>query len=81
MSSRGMLFVKLFYLKGDAMKNSTKIILTIAAAAATGCVIYAVSRHKTNRKSVKVAEEGYETAHDILFPRKPKKRKKMQFGR
>jgi hypothetical protein len=66
------------------MKKSTKIILAITAAAAvTGCIMYVVRRHNTNRKnrkSVRVADEGYETAHDILFPNKPKKRIRLQNG-
>jgi hypothetical protein len=60
------------------MKRSTTITILLGvavAAAATGLIIYGVRRHRSNRISLKVADEGYETAHDILFPNRSKKRR------
>jgi len=60
------------------MKRSTTITILLGvavAAAATGLIIYGVRRHRSNRISLKVADEGYETAHDILFPNRSKRRR------
>ena len=63
------------------MKRSNRVLLAaIGLAAATGIVIYMVRRHQTNGRFAKVAEEGYETAHDILYPDKRNRRKKVHYG-
>jgi hypothetical protein len=36
----------------------------------TGIVIYLFSKARERYKRAKVSEEGYETAYDILFPKK-----------
>ena len=56
------------------MKATNKrIIAGIGLIALAGIIIYLRRRHKTNiineLKSQQVAEHGYETAHDILFPK------------
>jgi hypothetical protein len=38
-----------------------------------------VHRRRSNRISLKVADEGYETAHDILFPNRSRRRR-VQYG-
>jgi hypothetical protein len=55
--------------------RATKIIAGIALVSTAALLIYTVRRlQKTNRKrmydeaSKRVAEHGYETAHDILYP-------------
>jgi hypothetical protein len=66
------------------MKATTKLLLAIGAAAATGLIIYAFrrhQRHETDRRLDKVADEGYETAHDILFPDRSRRKGKLQYGR
>jgi hypothetical protein len=66
------------------MKATTKLLLAIGAAAATGLIIYAVrryQRHETDKRLDQVADEGYETAHDILFPDRSQRRRKLQYGR
>ena len=62
------------------MKTSKKILLGVAAIAVAGLVVYAVNRKKTNRMLEQIADEGYETAHDVLFPNKEKRNKKLQYG-
>jgi hypothetical protein len=61
-------------------KNTTKILIGIGIAAAAGFIIYAVRRQQSNKRHARVADEGYETAHDILYPQKKYKRKKVQYG-
>ena len=64
------------------MKATKKIIVGIGLITATGLIIYLIRRHKTNlmdeQKAKEVAEHGYETAHDILFPKKNKRIRKYK---
>lgn len=63
------------------MKTKNKIILGVAAAAAVGLFVYAASRHKTTKRMLtQISDEGYETAHDVLFPSKEKRDRKLQYG-
>ena len=48
------------------MKPVIKIFLGLAAVALAGMVIYSIRREK--KMLTQVSDEGYETAHDILFP-------------
>ncbi len=53
------------------------IAMIITAAAAAGLILYLVKRNKTqiNRLS-RVANEGYETAEDILYPLKHNRKRR-----
>ncbi len=62
------------------MKTRDKIILGVAAAAAVGLIVYAKRRHNTKKMLTQISDEGYETAHDVLFPSKEKRDKKLQYG-
>jgi hypothetical protein len=79
-----MLFVFLIQ-NCKQVKTSKKIIAGIGLATVVGLVIYLVRRHKSNRirKEVaeQVAEHGYETAQDILFPKKGRKGRRDSYGR
>jgi hypothetical protein len=64
--------------------RATKIIAGIGLVSAAALLIYTVRRvQKINRMrdnaSKRVAEQGYETAHDILFPIKSKRRRIIQY--
>ncbi len=64
------------------MKTSTKTLIGVAALAAVGLAIYAISKEKKKRSKKRlahVANEGYETAHDVLYPNKYKP-SKLQYG-
>lgn len=62
-------------------KNTTnKILIAIAAGALAGLAVYALRRHKTRKILNQVAAEGYETAHDVLFPHLPQIGKKTHYG-
>jgi hypothetical protein len=55
------------------MKNRDKILVGITAVAAIGLVVLLagkVKRYKTMERLDRIAEEGYETAGDILYPLK-----------
>ena len=63
------------------MKKTSKILIGVGLAAiATGLIIYTVRRQRSNQRHARIADEGYETAHDILFPAKRHKRKKVHYG-
>ena len=63
------------------MKTRNKIMLATAAIAVTGLLVYAASRHKkTKRMLTEIADEGYETAPDVMFPGKDKRNSKLQYG-
>jgi len=66
------------------MKATKKIIAGIGLVTAAGLIIYLIRRDKTNRRheqvTRRVAEQGYETAHDILFPKKNKRKQKYKYG-
>ena len=63
------------------MKTRNKIILATGVIAVTGLLLYATSRHKkTKRMLTDIAEEGYETAPDVLFPGKEKRNNNLKYG-
>ena len=63
------------------MKTRNKIILATAAIAVTGLLVYAASRHKkTKRILTEIADEGYETAPDVMFPGKATRNSKLRYG-
>ncbi len=64
------------------MKNKTtiRILIGVAAIAITGFVIYRIRSRNTGEMLSKVSDEGYETAHDVLFPTKSKRGKNLQYG-
>lgn len=63
------------------MKKTNKVLLGVAAAATIGFIVYALkSRRDSARRHAQVADEGYETAHDILFPNTKGRHSKLRFG-
>jgi len=65
------------------MKTSTKTMIGVAALAAVGVAIYMMTRDKRKERAknrlARVSDEGYETAHDVLYPNKYKP-SKLQYG-
>jgi len=65
--------------------NRKRIIAGISLLAIAGVVLYLRRRHRANvvneLKAEQVSEHGYETAHDILFPKKSKRIKKHRTTR
>ena len=62
------------------MKLPAKIALGIAAVAAAGIIVCLSKRSATKRMLNQIADEGYETAHDILFPGKKIQAKHLRYG-
>jgi hypothetical protein len=62
-----------------------KIIAGISLLTLTGVIIYLWRRqriHSVNQlKAEQVAEEGYETAHDVLFPKRGRRVKRYRYPR
>ncbi len=63
--------------------NRKTLITGISLLAIAGIIIYIRRRHIANSidelKAEQVSEHGYETAHDILFPKKSRKIKKFRY--
>ena len=62
------------------MKTSKKLIYGAAAIAFTSLFIYAVRKTNTKKRVAQVADEGYETAADFLYPKTNKRFKKLHYG-
>ncbi len=62
------------------MKTTKKIIYSAATIAFTGLLVYAIRKKNTKKRVAQVANEGYETAADILHPEKSKRFKKLHYG-
>jgi hypothetical protein len=62
------------------MKNTSKITLGLAAIGAAAIVIYVARRINAKRMLAKVSDEGYETAHDILYPGKRSACNELRYG-
>jgi hypothetical protein len=81
-------FLLFLFNKKNEMKATQKIIAGIGLVTVVGLIVYLVRRQKTKRinkqtaelMKEQVAEQGYETAHDILFPKKNKRERKVKYG-
>jgi hypothetical protein len=62
------------------MKLSSKIMLGMATVAATGVLILITRSYNTSRRLTHISEEGYETAHDILYPTRYNRARKLHYG-
>lgn len=63
------------------MKKSTAILLATTAVT-VGVALYILSKKNKCEPidTSKIADEGYETAHDILFPNRKNKPKDVHYG-
>lgn len=65
------------------MKISSKTLLSLLAITAVGVVIYLSRKgpeEDTEGKLAHIADEGYETANDILYPNHPRTEKNLRYG-
>ena len=62
------------------MKINKKTMLGLLAIATFGISFYIASKKKNRKKLSRIAEEGYEIAHDILFPNKIVNERKLHYG-
>jgi len=62
------------------MKISKIIGLSLAVIAVAGVAVYVAKKIERKNMLNQIADEGYETAHDILFPGKSLESAKLQYG-
>ena len=62
------------------MKTKNKLMYAATTLAITGMFVYAIRKSNTNRRIAEVADEGYETAADLLHPKTNQRFKKLHYG-
>ncbi|MDN3656319.1 hypothetical protein QWZ08_11810 [Ferruginibacter paludis] len=62
------------------MKNTSKIVAALAVVGVAAIVVTLAKKVKDRRMLTKIADEGYETAQDILFPNKYNNGGQLQYG-
>ncbi|MEO6069210.1 MAG: hypothetical protein ABIN57_05775 [Chitinophagaceae bacterium] len=62
------------------MKLTTKLLYLLGSIALGGLIVYAARGFQTRNMARVVAEEGYETANDILFPHNTRQDSKLHYG-
>lgn len=62
------------------MKKTLRILIGLTAVAVVGMVIYRKRNRNTGVMLDRVADEGYETAHDVMYPSHSKRGKNLRFG-
>ena len=62
----------------NSMKKFLKILTSLFVL--TGVGVFVMRKINTRRKLKQVAENGYETAQDVLFPDKEIRSKKLHYG-
>ncbi len=62
------------------MKKTNKLLIGVGLVALAGIIIYTSRRYQINKRYSKIADEGYETAHDILYPPAKHSSKRVHYG-
>jgi hypothetical protein len=62
------------------MKLSQKIAVCLSIAAVAAVLVYLCRNNDTKRMLSQIADEGYETAQDILFPGKEIQSPYLRYG-
>ncbi len=62
------------------MKFKTKTILGLAALTAIALIVYLKQKEATKIKLAQLAEEEYETEHDIRYPNRYIRSKDLRYG-
>jgi hypothetical protein len=62
------------------MKISKTALYGLLAISAIGIVVYVTRKHKKRIKLTHIADEGYEIAHDILYPNQLHNEKNLRYG-
>ncbi|MCC6287856.1 MAG: hypothetical protein IT249_08225 [Chitinophagaceae bacterium] len=60
--------------------NRNDLLIAAAIGAATGILVYLTRRLRERQILTKVSDEGYETAHEVLYPRKKQISGKLHYG-
>ncbi|MBX2924322.1 MAG: hypothetical protein KF746_19125 [Chitinophagaceae bacterium] len=62
------------------MKKTKIIVVAAATGAIAGLLVYAFRKCRSHRMLKQVAAEGYETAHEVLFPHTGSLGNKTHYG-
>lgn len=62
------------------MKLKNQICIAAVAGVVAGLVVYSLERYRKSQMRKQVAAEGYETAHEVLFPHVKDMGTKLQYG-
>ncbi len=62
------------------MKKTNGLLIGVGLAALAGIIIYTVRWHQINKRYSRISDEGYETAHDILYPPSNQSSKRVHYG-
>ena len=65
------------------MRINKTILTGVIVVSAIGLIIYATHKSQTKRTErirEEVADEGYETAYDVLYPLKPQRLKRYRWS-
>ncbi len=62
------------------MKLKTSTIVSIAALGIVVAAVYLANRKGKKIRLTQIADEGYETAHDMLYPNSFKGSKELRYG-
>lgn len=62
------------------MKTGFTLLAIVGAAFTTAAIVYIAKGFNQGRRAQNVADEGYETAHDILYPHRNRSSRKLHYG-
>ncbi|MEP6712611.1 MAG: hypothetical protein ABJA37_09360 [Ferruginibacter sp.] len=62
------------------MSKINKLVVGVAAVAFAGYILSLTRQHRREKILRLSADEGYETAHDVLFPKKLRKARHLRYG-
>jgi hypothetical protein len=83
-TENNMVVCYLHFIPIKKIMNRKRIIAGISLLALAGVILYLRRRHRANivdeLKAEQVSEHGYETAHDILFPKKNRRIKRHRYN-
>ncbi|MEO7524487.1 MAG: hypothetical protein ABIT58_10355 [Ferruginibacter sp.] len=62
------------------MKKTFRILAGLTALALVGMIIYRKRSRDIGDMLKNVSDEGYETAHDVLYPTREQRRNDLRYG-
>lgn len=66
--------------KRKAMKLKNQVCIAAVAGIVSALVVYSLRSYRKSKRLSQVAAEGYETAHEVLFPHVKDLGNKLQYG-
>ena len=62
------------------MSKVNKLIISVVVAAAASYIVGITRRYQRDKMLMLASNEGYETAHDVLYPERHKKNRHLRYG-